>query len=57
MKVLFAIVPMLLLVGCASGPSPEERNREADVARAAARDQAEFRKGLPPESMDEQPLR
>jgi uncharacterized lipoprotein len=38
----------LLLLGCSSGPSPEQQAREADEQRAAQRQQAEFRKGLPP---------
>ena len=38
----------LFLVGCSSGPSPEQQAREADEQRDAARQQAEFRKGLPP---------
>jgi uncharacterized lipoprotein len=39
---------VLLLLGCSSGPSPEQQAREADEQRAAQRQQAEFRKGLPP---------
>jgi uncharacterized lipoprotein len=38
----------LLLVGCSSGPSPEQQARDADEQRDAQRQQAEFRKGLPP---------
>jgi uncharacterized lipoprotein len=38
----------IFLVGCSSGPSPEQQAREADEQRDAARQQAEFRKGLPP---------
>jgi hypothetical protein len=35
--------------GCASrGPSPEQQTRESDQQRDAERQQAEFRKGLPP---------
>jgi hypothetical protein len=38
-----------LLSGCASpGPSPEQQARDADKEREAQRQQAEFRKGLPP---------
>jgi len=46
--VLFALVCLLFLPGCSSGPSPEQQAREADQQREAARQQAEFRKGLPP---------
>ncbi len=47
---LTSLVPVLLLVllGCSSGPSPEQQARDADEQRAAQRQQAEFRKGLPP---------
>lgn len=45
--VLIATVPVVLL-GCASGPSPEQQTREAEQQRQAERQQAEFRKGLPP---------
>jgi hypothetical protein len=38
-----------LLSGCASsGPSPEEQVREQDRQREAERQQADFRKSLPP---------
>jgi hypothetical protein len=47
--VLFASAFILFFYGCASsGPSPEQRAREADQEREAERQQAEFRKGLPP---------
>jgi uncharacterized lipoprotein len=46
--VLIASVFFLFLVGCSSGPSPEQQAREADEQREAQRQQAEFRKGLPP---------
>jgi uncharacterized lipoprotein len=36
------------LLGCSSGPSPEQQAREGDQQREAEREQAEFRKGLPP---------
>jgi uncharacterized lipoprotein len=39
---------VLFLLGCSSGPSPEQKAREADQQREAERQQAEFRKGLPP---------
>ena len=45
------LVSMLLvaLLGCASsGPSPEQQVRESDQQREAERQQAEFRKSLPP---------
>ncbi len=38
----------LFLVGCSSGPSPEQQAREADEQRESGRQQAEFRKSLPP---------
>jgi PBP1b-binding outer membrane lipoprotein LpoB len=39
----------LVLSGCANqGPSPEQLSREAAQQREAERQQAEFRKGLPP---------
>jgi predicted small lipoprotein YifL len=56
MKKLFTtslLISMLLIVllGCAGpGPSPEQQAREADQQREAERQQAEFRKSLPPVS-------
>jgi len=42
---------LVALLGCAgSGPSPEQQAREADQQREAERQQAEFRKTLPPVS-------
>jgi uncharacterized lipoprotein len=46
--VLLALAFFLFLAGCSSGPSPEQQAREADEQREAQRQQAEFRKGLPP---------
>jgi hypothetical protein len=48
----FLILTLLIaLPGCAgSGPSPEQQAREADRQREAERQQAEFRKSLPPVS-------
>jgi uncharacterized lipoprotein len=46
--VLLASGFVLFLLGCSSGPSPEQQAREADQQREAERQQAEFRKGLPP---------
>jgi outer membrane biogenesis lipoprotein LolB len=47
--VFVIIVADLVLFGCASpGPNPEQASREAEQQRAAERQQAEFRKGLPP---------
>jgi hypothetical protein len=51
------LIPMLTLVflGCANqGPDPEQSSREAQQRREAEREQAEFRKGLPPESVSSQ---
>jgi uncharacterized lipoprotein len=45
---LLASVLVTLLSGCGSVPSPEQQAREADQEREAHRQQAEFRKGLPP---------
>jgi uncharacterized lipoprotein len=44
------LIPAIIVVlsGCASGPSPEQQAREADQQKEAERQQAEFRKGLPP---------
>jgi predicted small lipoprotein YifL len=42
---------LLALIGCASpGPSPEQQARDADQQREAERQQADFRKSLPPVS-------
>jgi len=46
--VLLASAFLLYLPACSSGPSPEQQAREADQQREAERQQAEFRKGLPP---------
>ena len=56
--VLFmSLIPTLTLVflGCANrGPDPEQASREAQQRREAEKQQAEFRKGLPPESVSSQ---
>ena len=47
------LIPTLIVVlsGCGtSGPSPEQKTREAQQQQDAERQQAEFRKGLPPVS-------
>ena len=47
------LIPALIVVlsGCGtSGPSPEQKTREAQQQQDAERQQAEFRKGLPPVS-------
>jgi predicted small lipoprotein YifL len=47
------LIPTLIVVfsGCGtSGPSPEQQTREAQQQKEAERQQAEFRKGLPPVS-------
>ena len=46
--VLLVSAFVLFVLGCSSGPSPEQQAREADQQRDAERQQAEFRKGLPP---------
>ena len=48
-RAFLALAFLLCLMGCGSpGPSPEQQVREADQQREAERQQAEFRKGLPP---------
>ena len=54
-KVVTAVllIPALVVVlsDCGtSGPSPEQQTREAQQQKDAERQQAEFRKGLPPVS-------
>ena len=47
------LIPGIIVVlsGCGStGPSPEQQTREAQQQRDAERQQAEFRKALPPVS-------
>jgi predicted small lipoprotein YifL len=47
------LIPVLIVVlsGCGStGPSPEQQTREAQQRSESERQQAEFRKGLPPVS-------
>jgi len=47
------LIPGIIVVlsGCGStGPSPEQQTREAQQQRDADRQQAEFRKALPPVS-------
>ncbi len=45
------ILTLLSLLGCAGGgPSPEQQVRDAEQQKEAERQQAEFRKGLPPVS-------
>jgi PBP1b-binding outer membrane lipoprotein LpoB len=45
---LVLLASAFVLLGCSSGPSPEQQAREADQERQAQRQQADFRKGLPP---------
>jgi predicted small lipoprotein YifL len=48
---LFISMLLVALLGCAgSGPSPEQQARAADQQREAERQQADFRKSLPPVS-------
>jgi len=53
---IFLIPPLtLVFFGCASpGPDPEQQSREARQRREAEREQAQFRKGLPPVSSPSQ---
>ena len=49
MLVLLAAAVIVFLSGCGTpGPSPEQQTRELDQQREAERQQAEFRKSLPP---------
>ncbi|HTL79967.1 MAG TPA: hypothetical protein VL136_11220 [Candidatus Babeliales bacterium] len=41
---------LIVLLGCSSGPSPEQQARESDQQKEAERQQKEFRKSLPPVS-------
>ncbi len=45
---LVLLASAFVLLGCSSGPSPEQQARDADQQRESARQQADFRKGLPP---------
>ncbi len=48
-KSILISVLLFSLLGCAgSGPSPEQQARDADQQKEAERQQAEFRKSLPP---------
>jgi len=48
---LFISTLLIALLGCAGpGPSPEQQARQADQQREADRQQADFRKSLPPVS-------
>jgi PBP1b-binding outer membrane lipoprotein LpoB len=46
------LIPTLIVVlsGCAGGPSPEQQTRDAQQQKESENQQAEFRKGLPPVS-------
>jgi len=46
--VLLVSASFFFLLGCSSGPSPEQQARQGDQQKEAERQQAEFRKGLPP---------
>ncbi|MBA2586578.1 MAG: hypothetical protein ABI795_05605 [Chthoniobacterales bacterium] len=49
MKAIFSsLICIALLAGCAMGPSPEAQSKQIEQERQAARQQAEFQKGLPP---------
>jgi PBP1b-binding outer membrane lipoprotein LpoB len=49
-KVLLIVAATVVFSGCAAGPSPEQQTREAQQQQDAERQQAEFRKSLPPVS-------
>jgi PBP1b-binding outer membrane lipoprotein LpoB len=46
------LIPAIIVVlfGCADGPSPEQQTRDAQQQKESENQQAEFRKGLPPVS-------
>jgi uncharacterized lipoprotein len=48
LTVLVIPVGLFLISGCASGPTPEQQARDSEQQREAERQQAEFRKALPP---------
>jgi uncharacterized lipoprotein len=49
--VVLTALTIVVLSGCAAPtPSPEQQTRQADQQRDAEREQADFRKGLPPVS-------
>ena len=49
MLVLLVSAVVVFLSGCGTpGPSPEEQSRELERQREAERQQADFRKSLPP---------
>jgi predicted small lipoprotein YifL len=49
--VTLLVSTLFALLGCGTpGPSPEQQAREAEQQRSAERQQADFRKGLPPVS-------
>jgi predicted small lipoprotein YifL len=48
---MLLISTLVVLLGCASpGPSPEQQARDADQQKEAERQQADFRRSLPPVS-------
>jgi len=48
-KAVFLISTLVIVLsGCASGPSPEQQTRDAQQQKESENQQAEFRKGLPP---------
>ncbi len=50
-KAVFLISTLVIVLsGCASGPSPEQQTRDAQQQKESENQQAEFRKGLPPVS-------
>ena len=49
-KVLVIVATTVVFAACSSGPSPEQQTRESQEQRDSERQQAEFRKGLPPVS-------
>ena len=49
-KMLLILAAIIIFAGCSAGPSPEQQTRESQEQRDAERQQAEFRKSLPPVS-------
>jgi PBP1b-binding outer membrane lipoprotein LpoB len=49
-RVILIVATTVVFAACASGPSPEQQTRESQEQREAERQQADFRKSLPPVS-------
>ena len=49
-RILVIVAATVVFGACSSGPSPEQQTRESQEQKEAERQQAEFRKSLPPVS-------